>query len=481
MKKHATTGHLGMAGLWVLLAGQLLPQVDFSIVNVALADLARSLSATETDLALMVSVYGVAFAVCLALGGRLGDNFGRRRLFNIGVALFGMASLLCGLAPSMGFLLAARVLQGLAAALLVPQILATIHVCLSGHAHSRALGFYGAVGGLAFIIGQVLGGFLVSAMGWRSVFLINLPICLAVLALSRRMLPETRRERAAHIDVPGTLVLTLLILCLLLPLALGPSRHWSWPYLAMLSMALPLVAWLARVELAQERRGLVPLLPPSLLRIGSVRFGLLVAVLFYSCWSGFMFVMALALQTGAGLSPLACGNVFIPLGAAYFASSLVSARLAARLGRLRALLLGSSVQMAGLLGILLSCRLAWPHPSLLSLAPALMLVGAGQAQIVSSFFRIGLSDVPADHAGAGSAMLTTVQQAAFGLGSAVLGAVFAQTFAGGGDALAALFAAIGAEFGLMMLLLASTLAYGWRARRAGALRPTPCGAASRAG
>ncbi|TDR82874.1 MFS transporter [Paludibacterium purpuratum] len=470
MNGNASTGHLGMAGLLVLLAGQLLPQVDFAIVNVALADLARSLHATETDLELMVAVYGVAFAVCLAMGGRLGDNFGRRRLFNWGVGLFGIASLLCGVAPSIGFLLAARALQGGAAALLVPQILATIHVCLRGLAHARALGFYGAVGGLAFVVGQVLGGLLVSAniagLGWRSVFLINLPICLAILLLSGAVLPETRRERPAHIDLSGTLVLTMLILCLLLPLALGPSQHWSWPCLALLAACLPLLLWLGRVELAQERRGFVALMPPSLLRIGSVRFGLLMAVVFYACWSGFMFVMALTLQAGAGLSPLDCGNAFISLGVAYFVSSLYSTRLVARLGRIRTLLLACVVQMSGLVCVVLSLRWVWPHPGALSLTPALVLLGVGQAQIVSCFFRIGLSDVPADHAGAGSAMLSTVQQAAFGLGSAVLGAVFAQTLSTSGDYLAALQAGIGTEFGLMMLLLSSTLVYGQRLRRA---------------
>lgn len=128
----------------------------------------------------------MAFAVCLAMGGRLGDNYGRRRLFDLGVALFAVASLLCGLAGSVWLLLVARALQGVGAALIVPQILATLHVSLSGHAHSRALAAYGAIGGLAFVVGQVLGGFLVSAdiggLGWRSVFLINLPICLGILA-----------------------------------------------------------------------------------------------------------------------------------------------------------------------------------------------------------------------------------------------------------------------------------------------------------
>jgi MFS family permease len=247
MPSTVSSSRLGLAGLCILLAGQLLPMIDFSIVNVALDALAHSLGASETELELIVAVYGVAFAVCLAMGGRLGDNYGRRRLFDLGVALFAVASLLCGLAGSVWLLLVARALQGVGAALIVPQILATLHVSLSGHAHSRALAAYGAIGGLAFVVGQVLGGFLVSAdiggLGWRSVFLINLPICLGILLCSRRWVPETRAEHAARVDAPGTLLLAALILCLLLPLALGPSLHWSWPCALLLAAAVPLLAW----------------------------------------------------------------------------------------------------------------------------------------------------------------------------------------------------------------------------------------------
>src|SRR5690606_6422806 len=162
----------------------------------------------------------------LAMGGRLGDIYGRRRLFNIGVLLFGVASLLCGIAPAIYFLLLARTLQGVAAALMVPQILATIHVCLKGHAHSRAIGLYSSIGGLSFIIGQVLGGFLVHAniagSQWRSIFLINLPVCAVVLLLSPRFIPETRRSNPAGIDWPGTILLALLIISILVPVAVGP-------------------------------------------------------------------------------------------------------------------------------------------------------------------------------------------------------------------------------------------------------------------
>lgn len=459
--KHPT---LPTSGLLVLLAGQLLPQIDFSIVNVALDAIAHTFHASETELELMVAVYGVAFAMCLAMGGRLGDNFGRRRLFNTGVLLFGIASLLCGIAPSMGFLLFARALQGVAAALLVPQILATIHVGLTGHRHSRALGFYGAIGGLAFIVGQVLGGFLVSAdiagMGWRSVFLINLPVCAVVLALSNRSIPETRREQHSSIDVPGTVVLTILILALLVPLALGPSLHWSLPCQASLLAVLPLAIGLWKLEKRQEQAGHFPLLPPTLMRQSSVRFGLVLALIFFSCWSGFMFVLALALQSGAGLSPLESGNAFIALGASYFAGSLLTPTTVNRLGRTFSLMTGCLIQMAGLLGLIWTLHTVWPHPTVLALVPATMLVGFGQSFIVGCFFRISLSDVPAEQAGAGSAMISTLQQASFGLGSALLGAVFAQSLHySQGNYLNAVTSALAVEWCLMLILV--VLAWGY--------------------
>ncbi|MFD2015872.1 MFS transporter [Vibrio olivae] len=166
---------LTAAGLTLLILGQLMPQMDFSIVNVALDAIRQTLQASDLQLGLVVSLYGLAFSVFLAMSGRLGDRYGRKKLFMVGICLFALSSLLCGMAQTIYLLIGARILQGVAAALLMPQILATIHVSLSGERHSKAIGLYGSVGGLSFVIGQILGGWLVSAdlfgMGWRSVFI----------------------------------------------------------------------------------------------------------------------------------------------------------------------------------------------------------------------------------------------------------------------------------------------------------------------
>lgn len=455
---------LGRGGLIILLAGQLLPMIDFSIVNVGLDSIAQSLRASPAQLELVVAVYGVAFAVCLSMGGRMGDNLGRRRVFLWGVRLFTVSSLICGLANSIWLLLLARALQGIGAALIVPQILATIHVCLRGREHTRALGMYGAIGGLAFIVGQVLGGMLialdVAGSGWRSVFLINIPVGLLVLFCTHRWVPDTRAERPVSLDLPGTLLLGLVIACLLFPLALGPVWHWPWQCLALLAATIPLLLALWQVERRQEQRNLHPLLPLALMRLPSVRFGLLVAILFFSCWSGFMFAMALTLQAGAGLSSFQSGNAFIALGAAYFVSSLLSSTVVEHVGMVRTLLFGCLIQMTGLLALMLSVKMVWPHLGVLNLIPATVLIGFGQAFIVSSFFRIGLSDVPPAQAGSGSAMLATVQQTAFGLGPILLGMVFVQALhLRHGNYLDALQAMLTAEFCLMLILLGRTLWY----------------------
>lgn len=463
---------LGRFGLLVLLAGHLLPMIDFSIINVALDTIAHAFHASETQLELLVGVYGVSFAVCLAMGGRLGDNYGRRRVFMAGVVVFGLASLLCGLADSIGLLLAARVLQGAGAALLVPQVLATIHVSLSGVPHSRALALYGGIGGLAFVIGQVLGGFLVSAdiagMGWRSVFLINLPVCALILLLATRCIPETRREHASRIDWPGTVLLAALILCILVPLALGPSQHWSWPWIAMLLAALPLLRVLWRAELRQEARGAHPLLPPALLRLHSVRFGILIAMLFFTCWSGFIFVLARTVQAGAGMTPLQSGNAFVAMGVAYFVASLLAPRVIKRLGTLNAVLAGCAIQMPGLILLIATMSSVWPSLDIINLMPSTVLICFGQAFIVNSFYRISLADVPASEAGAGSAMLSTVQQTALGLGAPLLGTVFAHFVPTG--YLPAARNALGVELGIMLCLVLVTLGYRRHSSKAALIR-----------
>ncbi|MEB7279275.1 MFS transporter [Enterobacter asburiae] len=452
----------GRAGLILLLTGQMLPMIDTSITNVALDAITHSLNATATELELIVALYGVAFAVCLALGSKLGDNFGRRRLFMWGVASFGLASLLCGMAGNIEQLLAARIVQGAGAALIVPQILATLHVTLKGTAHAKAISLFGGIGGIAFIVGQMGGGWLVSAdiagLGWRNAFFINVPICLVVLAMSRHFVPETRRETPSRIDWTGTVLLAIILCCLLFPMALGPQWHWSWPLKVMLLAIIPL-GWLTALNARKkERENAHPLIPPRLLQLRSVRFGILIAMLFFSVWSGFMFCMALTMQTGLGMAPWQSGNSFIALGVTYFISAWFAPRLIARYSTSTILLTGLAIQIAGLLALIATFRVWGMENTALTLAPATGLVGYGQALIVNSFYRIGMRDIQPDDAGAASAILSTLQQAALGLGPAIFGAILLHALQNHhGDYTQAVNVFLMVETAMMVVLALATL------------------------
>ncbi|MGX5025431.1 MFS transporter [Enterobacter asburiae] len=452
----------GRAGLILLLTGQMLPLIDTSITNVALDSITHSLHASATELELIVALYGVAFAVCLALGSKLGDNLGRRRLFMWGVASFGLASLLCGMAGNIEQLLAARIVQGAGAALIMPQILATLHVTLKGTAHAKAISLFGGIGGIAFIVGQMGGGWLVSAdiagLGWRNAFFINVPICLVVLALSRRYVPETRRDTPSRIDWTGTVLLAMILCCLLFPMALGPQWHWSWPLKAALIAIIPLAYLMVLNARKKEREDAHPLIPPRLLSLRSVRFGVLIAMLFFSVWSGFMFCMALTMQTGLGMAPWQSGNSFIALGVTYFISAWFAPRLIARYSTSTILLTGLAIQIIGLLALIATFRIWGVNNTALTLAPATGLVGYGQALIVNSFYRIGMRDIQPDDAGAASAILSTLQQAALGLGPAIFGAILLhglQNYHGDYTQAINLFLAV--ETGLMVILALATL------------------------
>ncbi|MFI0896993.1 MFS transporter [Streptomyces sp. NPDC020983] len=418
---------LSALGLLTVLLGAALPMVDFFIVNVALPTIDRDLAAGPAVLEMVVAGYGVAYAVLLVLGGRLGDLFGRRTLFLWGLGLFAVTSLACGLAPTAWTLVAARIAQGAASALLLPQALATIQAATSGSSRGRALSYYGATAGIASVVGQVLGGVLVSAdiagTGWRSVFLVNVPIAAVALALAWKSVPETRSDNPARVDRPGTVLLAVTLVALLLPLTEGRAAGWplwSWVLLGVSPFA---GAAFVAVERRGERTGGDPLLPPSLLRIHSVRSGLLLILPLCVGFGGFMFVLAVAMQDGLRFGALSAGAALAPLSAAFFAASLLGPRVVARFGRLT-VTGGSLVQAAGLLTLTGTFFWGWPHLGVWALAPGMALTGFGQGFLLPVVFRIVLSEVPAARAGVGGGAMATTQQASLALGVATLGTLF---------------------------------------------------------
>ncbi|MFE5871350.1 MFS transporter [Streptomyces roseifaciens] len=417
-------------GLFTVLVGAALPMLDFFIVNVALPAIDHDLQAGPALLEMVVGGYGVAYAVLLVLGGRLGDTVGRRRLFLWGTAAFGVTSVACGLAPGAWELVVARIAQGAASALMLPQVLATIQATTSGEARARALSFYSGTSGVAASVGQVLGGVLVAAdvagSGWRSIFLVNAPVAAVALLLARRAVPETRSARPTRVDGLGTVLLSLSLISLLVPLTEGRATGWpvwSWVLLAVFPFAAVAFAVTERRLERSGGEGRTPLVPPSLLRVRSVRTGLAVLVPFSLGWGGFMFVLAVVLQEGLRLGPLAAGLSLVPMCVTFFAGSLAGPRLFSRYGR-RAVTAGALVQGAGLLAVAAAFYWGWDAADLWGPCVALAVQGLGQGLLLPLTLRTVLSEVPVAQAGVGSGVMVTTQQSFMALGVATLGSLF---------------------------------------------------------
>jgi EmrB/QacA subfamily drug resistance transporter len=409
------------------MAGTFMVVLDFFIVNVALPSMRTDLGAGASAIEWVVAGYGLTLAVFMITAGRLADKLGRRRMLCIGLALFTLTSAACGVAPTPQALVAARLIQGLAAALMTPSILSIIGVVYTGAARVKALSVYGMVLGLAAVGGQLLGGALIEAdlagAGWRSCFLINLPIGLAALALAPFLIPESRAREPRPIDIVGTLLLTAGLVAIVLPLVEGRQQGWpAWTWIS-LGFAPVLLGACFFQQRTLARKGGAPLLSFELLRERAYSGGLLTQLFFWCGQASFFLVLALYLQTGRGYCPLDAGLVFTILAVAYLASSLRAPALTIRYGR-RLVALGALTLAAGH-GILLAAVLdIGTGGSLLALAPRLLLIGAGMGLCITPLTSIVMSNLPAEQSGAASGALSTMQQLGNALGVALTGVIF---------------------------------------------------------
>jgi EmrB/QacA subfamily drug resistance transporter len=407
----------------VLLAGTFMVILDFFIVNVAIPSLQRELNADAATIEWIVAGYGLTYAAGLIIGGRLGDLYGRRRIFALGLAVFTFASAGCGWAPDAALLIVTRAAQGAGAALLAPQVLAIIGVTYTGADRGRAFAIYGVVLGLASACGQVVGGLLIQAdplgLGWRGCFLVNIPIGVAALLLAPSLVPESRAPIGRCLDGSGAVLITLAITALLLPLIEG--RRQGWPMWTWLSLAAA-VALLGGF-VYQQRRHAAPLIDPALFRVPRFRIGLLAVLALFGGVASFFLVLALYLQQGRGLDALAAGLMFTTMAGAFSAASLVAGRVARWLGR-PPLLIGALGMAAGLLGLRLTVGWIGTGGSPLLLVPALVLDGAGMGLVMAPLVANVLVGLPARDAGAAAGVLAAVQQFANALGVALIGLVF---------------------------------------------------------
>ncbi|MFD7667549.1 MFS transporter [Streptomyces sp. NPDC059788] len=420
--------------LAVLLSAWFMAQFDFFVVNVAAPSLERDLHTGPAALELIVGGYAFAYASGMITGGRLGDLFGHRRTFVAGLIAFAVTSLLCGIAVHPAQLVGARLLQGFAGAVMVPQVLATITASFPVHARGRAMAWYGVAGGSASVAGQVLGGLMLDAdilgLGWRVLFLINVPIGAVAALLALRFLPSVRPARRSRLDLPGAGGMALTLGLVLVPLAMGRTAGWpAWTWIC-LAAAVPVGAATVYWQRALTARGGDPVLDLTLFREGSYLAGVVTGAAFMAYWSSVMFTLTLLLQGGFGLGPLQAGLAFAPTGVCFASCALLSRPLVQRFG-LRILQLGSVVTVAGLAALTLVLHFQPDRGALPWVVVAMAVAGVGNGLTFPQLIGASLVRVPAQRAGIGAGVLTTAQQFGGAAGVAVIGAAF---FALSGDA-----------------------------------------------
>lgn len=405
-------------GRWVIAAtvlGSGMAALDATVVGIALPTIGRDFSVGLGSLQWVSNGYTLALAGLLLAGGALGDRYGRRRMFSVGVVWFAVASLLCAVAPSAPVLIAARVLQGVGGALLTPGSLAILQASFASEDRFKAIGAWSGLGGVATAIGPFLGGYLIGAVSWRLVFFINLPLAVAVLLIAARHVPESRYAWAPkHLDVLGALLAASGLAGLTYGLTDGPAHGWTSPAaLGPLLVGVGLLAAFVVVEL----RSPAPMLPLSVFRSAQFSAANLVTFVVYGALAGALFLVPVHLQQVAGYSPIEAGTALLPITALMLVFSSRSGALAARFGpRLQM----SAGPLVVAVGMVLLARIDRSGSYLAQVLPAVLVLGAGLAITVAPLTSTALSAAPMEHAGIASAVNNDVARTAGLIAVAVL-------------------------------------------------------------
>ncbi|HET7867035.1 MAG TPA: DHA2 family efflux MFS transporter permease subunit [Burkholderiaceae bacterium] len=461
--------------LLVLCAGVLMIVLDTTIVNVALPSIRTDLGFSETSLVWVVNAYMLTFGGFLLLGGRLGDLYGHRRMFLLGLVLFTLASLGCGLAPSQGLLIAARAVQGLGGAVVSAVSLSLIMTLFTEPAErARAMGVYGFVCAGGGSIGVLLGGLLTSALSWHWIFLVNLPIGVAVHAACRALLPDSRGPAATvRLDLAGAVTVTSALMLAVYAIVNGNEAGWtSVQSLGLLGTAVVLLL----VFLFIEARVPAPLMPLSLFRLRSVAVANVVGVLWAAAMFAWFFISALYLQLVLGSSPMQVGLAFLPANLIMAAFSLgLSARMVMRWGIRGPLAAGLLLAAAGLA---LFARAPVGGSLIIDVLPGMLLLGLGAGIAFNPMLLAAMSEVPPSESGLASGVVNTSFMMGGALGLAVLASVAAahtgRLAAAGTAAMAALNA--GYQMAFLAGAVCAAVAGGlgaWLLR--GARAPSPTG------
>jgi EmrB/QacA subfamily drug resistance transporter len=414
--------------LAVVLAANIMDLVDATIVNVAGPSIRVALGGGVSTLQWLSAGYTLAFAVFLITGARLGDMFGRRRLFLVGSAGFTVMSAACSLAPSMEVLIVFRVAQGSFGALMIPQGFGILKEVFAEDEMTKVFGAFGPMMGLSMLAAPVLAGALVEAnlwgIGWRLVFLINVPIGIAALAGAVRVLPRTVAHPGIRLDTGGMVLIGAALTAIIYPLIQGRTDGWpAWTFVSLAAGA----ALLGAFVLWERRRRGDPLIEPGLLANRTYTSGILVALAFFGAFGGLLLCVSLFGQLGEGFSPIHAGLTLIAMVLGMIAGMVAGTALVGRLGR-HLLHLGVAITAAGTIVLALTVTGA-RTASTLDLAPGLFLIGLGAGASLGQLFDFILAGVGMEQIGSASGVLEAVQQLSTAVGVAVLGTIFFSAFA----------------------------------------------------
>jgi EmrB/QacA subfamily drug resistance transporter len=418
-------GH-GWRAVSIVLVGAFMALLDTTIVNVALPSIRTGLHASSASLEWIVSGYALAYGLALVPSGRAGDRFGHKRLFLIGLTIFTLASVACGISQTQGEIVAARIVQGLGAGLFFPSISATIQHSFTGPARSKAFGVLGAVIGVSTALGPLLGGLIIGGVGvhdgWRWVFLVNLFIGAVAIPMAAFRLPRAEARTKRGFDPVGLVLLTGGLLLLLVPLVEGQPDGWpTWTWVCF-GACIVAFALLARWEVRVEKTGGDPLLKPGLVRQTSFSAGAVFAIAFFGGFSSIFFTLSILWQEGLGHSALMTGLVIAPYSLGALVSAANSDKLSARLGRM-VLVLGCSLLLVGLAFVVLVIHLTSPDVSGWTLIAPLLVAGIGTGMTIAPNQDFVLATVPRQEAGTAAGILGTSQRVGTAVGIALIGTV----------------------------------------------------------